>query len=111
MALIDINIPPGVYRNGTDLQSVGRWRDTNLVRWVDGTMRPLGGWRTRSDTPAAAKVRGMMAWVDNSADQRIAIGTYNKLYAYNTLSARLGWNPRALSRPQAGRCSRGANIS
>jgi len=97
MALIDINIPPGVYRNGTDLQSVGRWRDTNLVRWVDGTMRPLGGWRTRSDTAAAAKVRGMMAWADNSLDQRIALGTYNKLYAYNTVGAQSDITPAGLS--------------
>ena len=97
MALIDIKIPPGVYRNGTDLQSVGRWRDTNLVRWVDGTIRPIGGWRTRSDTAAAAKVRGMMAWADNSADQRIAVGTYNKLYAYNTLGAQSDITPVGLS--------------
>ena len=29
MALIDLNIPPGVYRNGTDLQAQGRWRDAS----------------------------------------------------------------------------------
>ena len=97
MALIDINIPPGVYRNGTDLQSVGRWRDTNLVRWVDGTMRPLGGWRVRSDTAAAATVRGMMAWSDNSSDQAIAVGTYNKLYAYSTEGTQSDITPTGLS--------------
>ena len=43
MALIDLNIPAGVYRNGTDLQSQGRWRDASLVRWHDGIMRPVGG--------------------------------------------------------------------
>ena len=46
MSLIDLNILAGVYRNGTDLQSMGRWRDANLVRWHDGVMRPVGGWRT-----------------------------------------------------------------
>ena len=83
MSLIDLNIPPGVYRNGTDLQGQGRWRDANLVRWHDGLMRPIGGWRTRSQTAGASKLRGMIAWTDNSADRYMAAGSYNKLYAYS----------------------------
>ena len=83
MALIDLNIPAGVYRNGTDLQSMGRWRDANLVRWIDGTMRPVGGWRTRSDTAAAAKIRGMIAWDDNSSDRWLVGGTHEKLYVWS----------------------------
>lgn len=83
MTLVPLDIPAGVYRNGTDLQSQGRWRDANLVRWVDGTMRPIGGWRTRSNTAAAAKIRGMLAWVDNSNDRWLVGGTYNKLYAWS----------------------------
>ena len=31
MALIQLQIPPGVYRNGTDLESANRWRDASLV--------------------------------------------------------------------------------
>ena len=31
-----LEIPPGVRRGGTDLQSAGRWRDANLVRWREG---------------------------------------------------------------------------
>lgn len=83
MALIDLNIPAGVYRNGTDLQSMGRWRDANLVRWVDNTMRPVGGWRERSDDAGNAPMRGMLAWGDNSSLRWIATGTYNKLYVYD----------------------------
>ena len=82
MALIDQNIPAGVYRNGTDLQSMGRWRDASLIRWIDGTMQPVKGWRTRSDTATAAKMRGMINWADNSNDRWYAAGTYNKLYVY-----------------------------
>ena len=83
MTLVPLDIPAGVYRNGTDLQSQGRWRDANLVRWVDGTMRPIGGWRTRSNTAAAAKIRGMLAWDDNSNDRWLVGGTYNKLYVWS----------------------------
>jgi len=97
MALIDLNIPAGVYRNGTDLQAQGRWRDANLVRWHDGVMRPIGGWRTRSDTAANAKMRGMLTWSDNSADRWVATGTYNKLYVYNSAGTQFDITPTGLT--------------
>ena len=49
MALIPLKIPPGVYRNGTEYQSAGRWYDANLVRWYENTLRPIGGWRKKSN--------------------------------------------------------------
>lgn len=71
-------------RNGTDLQSMGRWRDSNLIRWHDGVMRPIGGWRTRSENAAAASLRGMMAWSDSSSTRWISSGSYNKLYIWSS---------------------------
>ena len=81
MALISLKIPPGVYRNGTDLESSGRWRDASLVRWHNGSMRPVGGWQARVESAFDSAPRGMVAWVDNSGDSRIAAGTYNKLFS------------------------------
>ena len=97
MALIDLNIPAGVYRNGTDLQSQGRWRDANLVRWHDGVMRPVGGWRTRSDSAGATKLRGMITWSDNDADRFIATGSVNHLYAYNSAGTQFHITPATLT--------------
>ena len=97
MSLIDLKIPAGVYRNGTDLQSMGRWRDANLVRWIDGTMRPLGGWRTRSDTAGDAKLRGMLTWSDNSSDRWIAAGSYDSLYIWNSGGTRFDITPTGLT--------------
>ena len=74
MPLIPLDIPAGIYRNGTDFQSNGRWRDANLVRWVDNTMRPMGGWRTRSSNAANAQIRGMKTWVTNNNLRFIAGG-------------------------------------
>tara|TARA_B110000908_G_scaffold135485_1_gene160296 strand:+ start:1065 stop:2546 length:1482 start_codon:yes stop_codon:yes gene_type:complete len=93
MTLIPLDIPAGVYRNGTDLQSQGRWRDANLVRWIDGTMRPLGGWRERSSTAAAAKIRGMLAWGDNDKDRWLVGGTYEKLYVWSINGTRSDITP------------------
>lgn len=80
MALIPLQIPPGVYRNGTELQSTGRWYDANLVRWYENTMRPMGGWRKRSETGVSGKARSLITWKDNSADPWIGIGTHTGLY-------------------------------
>lgn len=83
MPLIPLTIPPGVFRNGTDLQATGRWRDANLVRWRDGVMRPVGGWEERVSVATEAP-RAAIAWTDNSGDQLFACGTALKLW---TISA------------------------
>jgi len=81
MALIPLKIPPGVYRNGTEYQSAGRWYDANLVRWYENTLRPIGGWRKKSNTALTGKCRGILTWRTNSGARYIAAGTQSKLYA------------------------------
>lgn len=83
MAFIPLQIPPGVYRNGTELQSAGRWFDANLVRFYQGTMRPVGGWRKRSDNAISGAARSLLTWKDNDANPLIAIGTHTHLYSMN----------------------------
>jgi hypothetical protein len=80
MALVPLKIPAGVYRNGTEYQSSGRWFDSNLVRWYQGTMRPVGGWQKRSTNTVSGSARGLLTWRDNSNDRWIAIGTHTHLY-------------------------------
>jgi len=79
MPLIPLDIPPGFVRNGTDLQSSGRWRDGSLVRWREGSLRPVGGWRERVASMFSAAPRGMHAWQDFSGTRWLAGGTYNSL--------------------------------
>lgn len=80
MPLIPLTIPPGIYRNGTEFQQSGRWRDANLIRWRDGSTRPMGGWRVRVATAYAEAPRGLIAWEDLSGDRWIAAASYDKLY-------------------------------
>ena len=80
MPLVPLQLPPGVYRNGTDMQAAGRWRDASLVRWADGTMRPVHGWEARFDINDAVP-RGMHAWRDLNNNRYIAVGMWDKLYA------------------------------
>ena len=80
---IPLQIPPGVYKNGTEYQSKGRWNDANLVRWYENTIRPVNGWRLRQSTQLSGAPRGLITWKDNSADRWIAVGTHTKLYVIN----------------------------
>lgn len=86
MALIPLKIPAGVYRVGTDFEGQGRWRDTNLVRWQQGSLRPVGGWQERQDLSASitSVPRGMHSWIDNGASSRYAIGTSQEVIVVNS---------------------------
>ena len=86
MALIPLKIPPGVYRNGTEYQSAGRWFGANLVRWFENTLRPIGGWRKKSATQMSGKCRAILTWRDNTGDPWAAAGTNSKLYVMNSSS-------------------------
>ena len=37
------SFPPGIVRKGSPAQMVGQWYEGNLVRWVEGVLRPVGG--------------------------------------------------------------------
>lgn len=75
-----LNIPPGVWRNGTQYQAAGRWYDANLVRWVQGVLRPMGGWERRTASAFTGKARGILTWTRNDGTRMIAVGTSSKLY-------------------------------
>jgi hypothetical protein len=87
MTLLPIKLPPGIYKNGTELDAAGRWFDANLVRWVEGIMRPIGGWQERTSTTLTGKPRAILTWRDNNATRQIAVGTHSKLYAISQSSA------------------------
>lgn len=78
MPLIPLQIPAGVYRNGTDFQGSNRWRDANLVRWVENTMRPVRGWESRVSLGTTAP-RAAIAWQDTTSDRWFAAGFHDKL--------------------------------
>ncbi|MEN3949911.1 hypothetical protein [Iodidimonas sp. SYSU 1G8] len=82
MSFIPLALPPGVFGNGTELQASGRWSSANLVRWANGAMFPVGGWLPFTDG-LTGPARGAIAWVDNSGDRHLAVGTPDHLYEVN----------------------------
>ncbi len=92
--LVSLKVPPGVYRQGTEYQSQGRYYDADLVRWFEGTLRPLGGWRlyktaANTNITVMGKARGIHTWRNNGADRYGAIGTHTNLYAFGSKIAGL----------------------
>jgi hypothetical protein len=97
MPLIPLEIPAGAYRNGTDMEQSGRWRDVNLVRWRDGSLRPVGGWRVRAATAYTGTPRGILAWEDLSGDRRVGVGTFSNLYVTNASGTTFDITPAGLT--------------
>ena len=81
--LIPLQLPPGVHANGTEFESSNRWREASLVRWHDGSMRPVGGWTVRKSSAFASAPRAMISYLDNDSDEHMSAGTYEKLYYIN----------------------------
>ena len=87
--LLPLELPPGLYKNGTVYQSKGRWYDANGVRFIDKTIQPIGGWRRAVDdsgTNIAALSgvpRAALGWSGDTGTPIVGIGTTGKLYIYS----------------------------
>lgn len=90
-----LKFQPGLFRNGTKYEAKGRWYDSNLVRWFEDAILPIGGWdavRDNQDPPQDVVVtgfpRGAWAWRANDSGSWLAIGTIGgsttttKVYVY-----------------------------
>lgn len=70
MALIPVQLPPGMFKNATPYQKVGRWVDGNLVRWRDRVVQSIGGWASRfvTGTEGVVDARPLYEEVENIYD-------------------------------------------
>lgn len=78
---LNIDIPPGMWRNGTRRQAGMRWFAGNLVRWMNGALRPMKGWVERLALGAGVgTASGLMGYRDNSGDIHIIVGSDQGLF-------------------------------
>ena len=80
MPLLNVSPPAGVVKNGTALQQANTWSDANLVRWYEGAMQPIGGWRKRTTAAMDGVCRAIISYLDNGRNRRTVAGTHLKLY-------------------------------
>ena len=91
MPIVNFAFPPGLNQNGTPYSRKGRWEESNLVRYHDGSVRPIGGWgrRTAAGAEIAAlaadasleAVRDVFSWRDQNQEQNTAF--FSNLGAYH----------------------------
>jgi hypothetical protein len=81
MALAPLNIPAGVVKTATPLQTKGRYWDANLVRWRSNKLLPVGGWQRINATPLDTPPLGLFSWNTNIGTSLTLIGCADKLYA------------------------------
>ena len=97
MALIPLKIPAGFFRNGTEYEAAGRWRDGNLVRWLGTSLRPIGGWVERLASATTDTPRGMHAWLQSDGSRWIALGTYDELKVVSAAGVSYDITPTGLT--------------
>lgn len=83
MEPLTLSLPPGQWRQGTELQAAGRWHDNQYWRFADGVIRPMKGWATGLTGTLAGAPRAAHAWLDNDEAPFGAFGTTTKLYAHD----------------------------
>jgi hypothetical protein len=83
VTLLSIQPAAGIVKNGTELQQSNAWNDGNLVRWNEGSLQPVGGWRARTTTNLTGLCRAMIAYRDNTGTRRTVAGTHTKLFFIN----------------------------
>lgn len=81
MAYISVSLAPGFYSLGTDYSSKGRYRTGDLIRWYQGVVQPIGGWRERSAEAVDGVARAALTWGDNAGQAWISVGTNSHLFA------------------------------
>jgi hypothetical protein len=80
LATLPIAFPPGLNRTNTRFAVGQNWYDSHLMRWVQGRMRPIGGWELMDLPDLGSPIRAMHVWVDNAGAIRLAILCETKLY-------------------------------
>ena len=82
MALSQIKFAPGVDKQDTSVGAIGRWVDSDNVRWRYGLPEKVGGWQSLLTDSIVGVVRKQHAFVDTEGNRYIGIGTDKFLLIY-----------------------------
>ena len=75
MALQQIKFAPGIDKQDTSVGAVGRWIDSDNVRFRYGLPEKVGGWQSLLTDSIVGVARKQHAFVDTEGNRYIAIGT------------------------------------
>ncbi len=83
---VKLDIAPGIYSDETDTGAMGTWKDCDLIRFKNGLVQSLGGWRKRALTGSAitGTPRNAHDWSALDTTKYMALGTEKRLYIIET---------------------------
>lgn len=79
---ITLALPPGVVNKASKAKKTANWRETNLIRWDQGTLVPVGGWSRSIFGPFASTLRAIHKWQGNNGIIYYAFLCEQHLYVY-----------------------------
>ena len=82
MALTQIKFAPGVDKQDTSVGAIGRWTDSDNVRWRYGLPEKVGGWQSLLTDSIVGVARKQHAFVDTDGNRYVALGTDKFLLLY-----------------------------
>jgi len=82
MALTEVKFAPGIDKQDTSVGAVGRWVDSDNVRFRYGLPEKVGGWASLLNETIVGVSRRMLAFVDQTGNRYLAIGTDKFLLIY-----------------------------
>lgn len=85
MPLLPVTIAPGLYLNRTAYAAKTRWVDGNCVRFRDGTVQQIGGWRVAQGSGGIDGIpRCAISWrPGNQHGKYLAVGTHKGVFLYD----------------------------
>jgi len=83
MALIKLQLKPGVNRENTRYQQESGWYECDKIRFRAGTPESIGGWQQISTDTFLGICRALWNWITIGGANYIAIGTNLKYYIEN----------------------------
>ena len=104
MPRVEVKLSPGIVTGGTPTDSKGFYRDSNLIRWNEGTLETVGGWtalNTESGEPLSVEApsRGSFSWVDRGGNVYVAVGTETSIFIVQPNGTRLDVTPLGFQPP------------
>jgi len=83
---VKLDISPGVYSDETDTGATGTWKDCDLIRFKNGLVQSLGGWKKKTLTGSAitGTPRNVHDWSALDTTKYMALGTEKRLYIIET---------------------------
>lgn len=94
---VPIAPPPGVVKTDATRAVEGRYSDTINIRFVKGFAQKIGGWVKAFSSATMGVPRTLHAWRDKAFNAFFAVGTYIKLYCYDTAGAQNDITPYRLT--------------